>query len=102
MRLLSDVRTAFVDADKMSTEDILAKLHALDDAPWGDLRGRPLTNLELSRLLHPYGIKPKLLRIGGDVVRGYVREDFHDAWKRYLQPVAKTVTSVTDVARDER
>ena len=102
VRLLSDVRTAFIEADKMSTEDILTRLHALDDAPWGDLRGRPLTNLVLSRLLNPYGIKPKLLRIGGDVVRGYVREDFHDAWKRYLQPVAKPVTSVTDVARDER
>ena len=51
---------------------------------------------------HPYGIKPKLLRIGGDVVRGYVREDFGDAWRRYLPPAIKAVTSVTDVARDER
>ncbi len=102
MRLLSDVRTAFGDAVKMWTEDILTELHALDDAPWGDLRGKPLTNLVLSELLHPYGIKPKLLRIGGDVVRGYVREDFGDAWRRYLPPAIKTVTSVTDVARDER
>jgi hypothetical protein len=102
-RLLADIRIAFDDADKMSTEDILAKLHALDDAAWGDLRGKPLNNLGLSRLLNPYGIKPKLVRIGGDVIRGYVRQDFHDAWKRYLLPaVAKAVTPVTDVARDER
>ena len=103
VRLLSDVRMAFVDADKMSTEDILTKLHALDDAPWGDHRGKPLTNLELSRLLNPYAIKPKLLRFGADVIRGYVRADFNDAWHRYLLPVvAKAVTSVTGVARDER
>jgi hypothetical protein len=79
-----------------------AKLHALDDAPWGDLRGKPLDNLRLSRLLNPYGIKPKPVRIGGDVARGYVKEDLHDAWKRYLaQPVAKAVTPATHVTRDE-
>ena len=103
VRLLSDFRSVFAEADKAWTDDILAKLHALDDAPWGDLGGKPLSNLRLSRLLHPYGIKPKPVRIGADVARGYVREDFHDAWKRYLsQPVAKTVTPVTDVTRDEQ
>lgn len=101
VRLLSDLRIVFADRDKISTDDILAKLHALDDAPWGDLRGKPLSNLGLSRLLNPYGIKPKPVRIGAEVARGYVREDFHDAWKRYLsEPVAKTVTPVTDVTRD--
>jgi Protein of unknown function (DUF3631) len=98
VRLLSDFRSVFAEAEKAWTDDILAKLHVLDDAPWGDLGGKPLSNLRLSRLLHPYGIKPKLVRIGAAVARGYVREDFHDAWKRYPpQPVAKAVTPVADV-----
>ena len=81
----------------------LTKLHALDDAPWGELRGKPLNNLGLSKLLNPYGIKPRAVRIGGEVARGYVREDLHDAWKRYLpQRVAKAVTPITDVTRDQQ
>jgi hypothetical protein len=34
--------------------------------------------------LRPYGIKPKVIRIGGATPRGYRREDFEDAWVRYL------------------
>jgi hypothetical protein len=103
VRLLSDLRIVFADRDKMLTDDILGKLHALDDAPWGDLGGKPLSGLRLSRLLHPYGIKPKPVRIGAEVARGYVRVDLYDAWKRYLsQPVAKTVTPVTDVTTAEQ
>ena len=37
VRLLSDFCSVFAEADKAWTDDILAKLHALDDAPWGDL-----------------------------------------------------------------
>ena len=105
VRLLSDLRKVFGDADKMFTDDILAKLHALDDAPWGELKGKPLNNLGLSRLLKSYGIKPKPVRIGdgdGDVARGYRRDDLHDAWKRYLPPpLANAVTPVTAITRSE-
>ena len=41
VRLLSDFRSVFAEADKA-----WAKLHALDDAPWGDLRGKPLSALK--------------------------------------------------------
>jgi len=101
VRLLADVRTVFGRAEKMATGAILAKLHELDEAPWGDMRGKPLDDRGLSRLLKPYGIKPRLVRIGAEVSRGYAREDLHDAWKRYLSPLhANTVTSVTDATCD--
>ena len=102
VRLLMDIRGAFGDADKMATDAILKKLHAIDEAPWGDMRGKPITDRGLARLLNGYAIKPKLVRTGGDVARGYAREDFHDAWKRYLPPLAAdSVTSVTDVTGAE-
>ena len=101
VRLLSDIRDAFGDQDKLPTETILRKLIARDDAPWGDMRGKPLNDIQLSRRLKGYGIKPKLVRIGSDVARGYAREDFHDAWRRYLPPIgANPVTPVTDVTED--
>jgi hypothetical protein len=70
----------------MSTENILNALHAKDDAPWAEIRGRPLSTNNLSRLLKPYDIKPKTVRIGAHTPRGYSREDFWDAWTRYLPP----------------
>ena len=103
MRLLMDMRSVFGGADKMTTDAILKKLHAIDKSPWGDMRGKPITDRGLARLLNGYEIKPKLVRIGGDVARGYAREDFHDAWKRYLPPLAAdSVTSVTDVTKAEQ
>ncbi len=54
------------------------------DTPWNDIRGKPLTDRGLAVRLRAYGIKPKLLRIGSAVSRGYRKEDFLDAWRRYL------------------
>ena len=98
VRLLSDLRNVFGTADKLATDTILKQLHQIDEAPWGDIRGKPLNDLGLARRLKGYSIKPKLVRIGGDVSRGYDRQDFHDSWKRYLAPLpAKSVTAVTTV-----
>jgi hypothetical protein len=48
--------------------------------------GRPLTKFQLSRRLKKYGIASAALDLGGDEgrVKGYRREDFEDAFARYL------------------
>jgi hypothetical protein len=92
------MRTIFADRDAMSTQAILDNLIALEESPWGDLRGKPLNSHGLSRRLHSYGISPKLVRLGDWVGRGYSREDLHDAWGRYLGPSPiENVTPVTPV-----
>jgi hypothetical protein len=70
----------------MATETILDELHALTELPWGDLRGKPLNARGLSLRLRNYGIKPKTVRVGTLTLKGYAREDIHDAWVRYLPP----------------
>lgn len=103
VRLLSDARDVFGKVNKMSTEDILCALHAKEDSPWGDMRGKPLGNIALARLLKPYDIKPKVLNINGKSHRGYSKQDFHDAWKRYLPALPeKGVTPETDVTTEEK
>ena len=98
VRLLGDLRTVFGDADQMTTRTLLAALHAMDEAPWGDLKGKPLDDRGLAARLRKYGVKPKPLRMGGDVVKGYSRTDLHDPWARYLPPSpATSVTAVTAV-----
>ena len=85
--------------DVQATDTILKALHSLDESPWADIKGKPLNDRGLASRLRPYGVKPKLVRIGGDhVLRGYAKEDFHDAWRRYLGPPhLGSVTTVTDV-----
>ena len=86
VRLLADLRTVFEEAEAKSTAAILTALHDIDEAPWGDIRGKPLDDRGLARRLVRYGIKPKVIRIGEGTARGYVRADLHDAWDRYLGP----------------
>jgi Protein of unknown function (DUF3631) len=59
------------------------------------MRGKPLSDIGLARRLKAYGIKPKVVRIGDHTFRGYDKQDFYDAWKRYLHPLDKPVTPVT-------
>ena len=101
IQLLSDLRTVFGDAKEMPTEGILAKLHNLKEAPWNDLKGKPLNDRGLAMRLRQYEVKPTVL--SGGAHRGYRREDLHDAWERYLAPLPPdgTVTGVTSVTGGE-
>jgi hypothetical protein len=56
----------------------------------------------MARYLKPYDIKPKLVKIAGNVSRGYYRADLFDAGRRYLPPLPQeSVTSVTGVIGSE-
>ena len=59
IRLLADLRDIFDGARAITTEDILARLRALDAAPWADLKGAPLDARGLARLLDDYDITSK-------------------------------------------
>src|SRR5262249_21397490 len=55
----------------------------LPESPWNEInKGKPLTDRGLAVRLRGYGIKPKLVRIGSTVARGYRQEDFTEAWRR--------------------
>jgi hypothetical protein len=64
----------------------LQALTEVDESPWADIRGKPLSDVGLAARLRPYGIKPKTIRIGDTTPRGYWREHFEDAWRRYCRP----------------
>ena len=88
VRLLADVRTAFGDRGQMATVELLETLNGLEEAPWGDLRGKALDSRKLARMLAPYGVKPETIRTASGTPKGYRREDLWDAWQRYLSPFA--------------
>ena len=95
IQLLTDLRTAFGNAEKVATETILKQLHEIEEAPWRDIRGKPLDGRGLARRLREYGIRSHTVRLGNATPRGYERKDFLDAWARYLQSPATSATSAT-------
>ncbi|MGX1504631.1 UNVERIFIED_CONTAM: hypothetical protein RKD43_003256 [Streptomyces graminofaciens] len=104
IRLLTDLRdTVFCGIDRMPTAAIIECLTAMDDAPWVDMGGKPLTPRGLGRLLSGYmtganrPVKARPIRTpGGTVPRGYYAEDLADAWARYCPPPpGKSATSAT-------
>ena len=84
IRLLSDLRTVFGNAEAMATATILEALHAMSEAPWSDIRGKPLNDRGLAVRLRQYSVKSKTLRIGSGTSKGYARADLWDAWESYL------------------
>ena len=96
IRLLADLRTVFGDEEALATKTILAELRLIEDAPWHDLKGKPLSDNQLARRLKQYGVKSRNVRIGDAVLKGYARADLYDAWRRYLPPLAyKPATAAT-------
>lgn len=85
--LLSDLKKVFADRECMSTASILDALHNLEEAPWGDLRGKPLDARYLANLLKAYGVTSKGVRIGDATPKGYRLEDLHDPFIRYLPSI---------------
>lgn len=103
VRLLSDIRDAFGNEDAIGSAELVTRLVELEESPWGDLRGRPLEARGLARRLAEYDVTPTTIRFGTRTPKGYRREDFHDAWQRYLPDLVNCATSATDhTPRPER
>jgi hypothetical protein len=98
IRLLADCKTVFGEADAIFTYVLLKALHELPEAPWSDLKGKPLNDRGLAHRLRQYGIKSKQVPTGETTLKGYERADFIDVWKRYLPsppPSNRSETSET-------
>ncbi len=86
VRLLADIRSVFADAptDCMTSEALCHALAAIEDAPWGDWYGKPITRRQLAGLVKGFGIRPHKVRTGEDIRQSYRRDQFREAWSRYL------------------
>jgi hypothetical protein len=97
IRLLDDLRVVFGADDKLDSRTLLERLHKLEEAPWDSLHGKALDARGLASRLRPYGVKPKVIRLGAATARGYERADFHDAWARYL-PAMRNIRNELNIA----
>jgi putative DNA primase/helicase len=88
IQLLADLRDLFEEhqTDRLASKQIVQALTAMEGRPWPEYRmGKPLTENQLARLLEPFGVKPKTIRLpGGSTPRGYLRAELEDSFSRYL------------------
>ena len=101
--LLRDIRRALLQAqlDRVSTRDLIRRLAEDQESAWADWwdarEGAPAkgSQRQLARLLKPYGIASRTLRIDSTQAKGFDRAAFSDAWARYLaQERVESVPSV--------
>lgn len=100
--LLADIRDLFDSrGNRLASEDIIEALVKMEDRPWPEwYHGNPMTKPAMARQLKRFDwtdkggkivpIRPKMIRIGTETVRGYKREWFEDAFTRYLPPQTAT------------
>jgi Protein of unknown function (DUF3631). len=79
--------------DRISSRELVTWLNGFTDRPWHELPGlrivdcgqrKEVTELWLAQQLRPYGIRPKTIRIGDKLKKGYTEADLLDPFKRYV------------------
>jgi hypothetical protein len=90
-RILADIRRVFAaqrEVDSLSTDELLYHLRQDAESPWAEWGRGGLDARELARMLNQYGIKPGNVRLAdGTQRKGYTRNKFLDAWRRYCPTV---------------
>ena len=89
--LLEDIRAVgFTGNDtEIRSADLVQRLIELEGRPWAELsHGKPLTQNRLARLLKPLAIGPGNVGPENSRARGYKRNQFQEAFERYLAPEA--------------
>ena len=87
VQLLADLRDLFTSkrADRLKSEEVVQALSAMEERPWPEWRaGKPMSTQQLARQLAPFDVAPQTIRFADGTVRGYLLEQFHDAFARYL------------------
>ena len=87
-RLLMACHEAFGDDVRVASSDLVDRLRAMPDEPWGTMSGTGLDQPALSRMLKRYGCRPHVAKCaaGHDpakAVRLYDRAEFVAPWVRY-------------------
>src|SRR5205823_3283121 len=84
VELLMDMAEIMKGQDRMTSEDVVNALNQMADRPWGTWkRAKPITQVQVSRLVKGFDIKPTSVRIGDKTPKGYYTQEVVAALSRY-------------------
>lgn len=87
IQVLADLRALFAErsTDQLTSDDVVTALNAMEERGWAEVRhGSGLSKNGLARLLRPFGIQSRNLRVGERVAKGYTVGDCLEAFAGYL------------------
>jgi hypothetical protein len=91
LKLLADIKTVWPEGqDRCDTESLIEKLKAREESPWVEYQ---LSPRKLAKMLRPFCVEPRVVRIGARVLRGYEYSGLEAAFSRYLE--VESATSAT-------
>jgi len=105
VQLLADLRNLFNErnTDKIPSEDICKTLGEMEERPWSEWgrQRKPITTHQLAKILKPFGVTPKTIRIDGDTaegytLKGYTLDQLTDPFSRYL-PLSNRNNVTSDI-----
>ena len=91
--LLEDIQKIFADenTDRISSANLANKLVLEEDRPWVEYHyGKPITPRQIAELLEPFKIAPHNIAVGTTRPKGYLLQDFKDAFATYTPDFAAT------------
>ena len=88
VQLLASIKSVFdrIEVTEIWTVELLQRLHRMSERPWGEY-GRPpkpISAHQIANLLKPFAIKSEQIKKDGVNKRGFRRDQFKKAWKRYV------------------
>jgi len=85
--LLADIFAIFNirKADRVFSRDLAEWLGGLEGRPWEELlRGGDVSEYWVAQRLRPFGVRPRTLRMGEQVAKGYTLDELRETFKRYI------------------
>lgn len=85
VRLLAAMRAVFGDRHALWTKHLVSALNDDPESAWGGWNhGEGIKDRHVAKLLEPYGIKSRTVRIGTESAKGWLREMLEPVWERYV------------------
>jgi len=79
------------DIDRIASAELVEVLIKMEERPWPEWKaGKPITQRQIARLLKPFEITPKQIRVGDKTQKGYYQDDCSDPFSRYLGNQSET------------
>jgi Protein of unknown function (DUF3631) len=83
LRLLADIKAAWPDGNEhLDSKTLVEKLIGLEESLWAEYG---LSQGKLAKLLRPFGVESRGIRIGEKTPKGYHYDSLKSAFERYLE-----------------